>query len=61
MPLARALHDRHRENCVYISIMARQLAEEDSRPVEGILTGTALGVAFWLIVLLIVAGIVALA
>jgi hypothetical protein len=49
------------ERTAYISIMARQLAEEDSRPVEGILTGTALGVAFWLIVLLIVAGIVAFA
>jgi hypothetical protein len=37
----------------------RQLAEEDARPVEGILTGTVLGVAFWVLVLLIVAGIVA--
>jgi hypothetical protein len=39
----------------------RQLAEEDSRPVEGILTGTMLGVAFWAVVLLIVAGIAAFA
>ena len=39
----------------------RHLAKEDARPVEGILTGTMLGVAFWAVVLLIVAGIVAFA
>jgi hypothetical protein len=36
----------------------KQMTDEDRRPVAGILTGTAVGVAFWLIVL-IVAGLLA--
>jgi len=37
----------------------RRLTEEDARPVEGILTGTALGVVFWLAVAIIVAAFAA--
>jgi hypothetical protein len=33
----------------------RDIRQENARPIQGILAGTALGAAFWIVVLLVVA------